>query len=1119
MSDETSFGRWLQRRRKALDLTQGELARRVGCAVETLRKIEADARRPSRQLAERLADALELPKAEGAAFVRAARGELAVNHLALPTHHVSEEAVVVAAALPRGTITFLFTDVEGSTQLWEQHPVAMREALAHHDVLLHRIIQAHGGFIFKTVGDGVHAAFARAPDALDAAIEAQRSLHTQVWGATGSLRVRMALHTGVAEERGGDYFGAPLNRVARLIVAGHGGQILVTRATQELVYDTLPAEVTLRDLGTHRLKDLTRPEHIFQVRAPTLPTDFPPLRTLDIRPHTLPAQLTSLIGRTAEIAAVCNRLRHPDVRLLTLTGPGGMGKTRLALQVAAELLDDLDNGVYFVDLAAVSDPALVAVTIAQTLGVQETDDQPIVERLKAFLRDKQLLLVLDNFEQIVDAAPLIEQLLVAAPRLKVLVTSRMVLHLYGEHEIIVPPLAIPAPTRLPELEELSRYDAMRLFTDRAQAVKANFILTNANAPAVAEICHRLDGLPLAIELAAARSKLFAPDALLARLSSRLQVLTGGARTLPARQQTIRATIDWSYHLLDQGERALFARLGVFVGGCTFESTEAVCKPAGVLSMDVTDGITSLLDKNLLRQVEGSDGEPRFVMLETIREYALERLEASGKTDLLRQWHADYFLALTEAAEPHIIGTEQAAWHNRLEAEHDNLRSALAWSHAASRAELGLRLAGALWRFWRARGYFNEGRDWLARLFALPHSGDVSAWVRGKALLGAGTFANLQGDYTQAGVLLVESLALCRTLDDKQGTAWALNELGAVAYDQGDRGQARALWEESLALFRERNDKRGMAEVLDKLGRVARERGDYGRATALFQESLNLSRELGYDRGAAIVLKSLGNMAWLQGDYGAARALHKDSLALYSELDDKWGLALSLNRLGLVAREQGDYETARALFEESLALRQGLGNRRGIALVLYDLGTVAHRQGDYQRACALLTESLTQFRELENSIDIAFALHALGHVALARGDTRRAALHFRESLTLLPVSAEPLVHGVVLGILASVTHADLNLHFPRPILCEALSSLAAVAHADGHAERAARLLAAAATVREAAGIHAVPSWQEDTERLDAAVRADLSADVFATAWAEGQAMTMDQAMAYALDERT
>jgi predicted ATPase len=473
---------------------------------------------------------------------------------------------------------------------------------------------------------------------------------------------------------------------------------------------------------------LTRPEQIFQLVAPDLMADFPPLNTLDARRTNLPAQPTPLIGREREVADVTALLRRGDVRLVTLTGPGGTGKTRLGFQIAAELLDDFAEGTYFVDLAPISDPDLVASVIAQTLGARETGGRPLVELLNTYLREKHLLLLLDNFEQVLSAAPLVAGLLAAAPRLKVLVTSREVLHLRSEKEFPVPPLELPDPQHPKEIETLSQYAAVQLFIARALDVKPDFAVTNQNAPALAEVCARLDGLPLALELAAARIKLFSPEALLARLNSRLAVLTGGPRDLPERQQTLRNTIEWSYNLLDAGEQTLFRRLSIFVGGCTGDAVEAVCNPDGDLPLEVIDRLAALLDKSLLKQLEGSDGAPRFMMLETIREYALERLAASGETEVLRRRHAECFLALAETAEPQFHGSDQRLWLDRIEIEHDNLRAALAWSLEGQRATpqspddqlrsaLGLRLAAALWQFWDRRGYAPEGRRWLERTLA------------------------------------------------------------------------------------------------------------------------------------------------------------------------------------------------------------------------------------------------------------------------------------------------------------------------------------------------------------------------------------------------------------------
>src|SRR5215218_4985898 len=534
------------------------------------------------------------------------------------------------------TLTFLFTDVEGSTFLWERNLKAMSEALVRHDEILRTAIEAYEGHVFKTVGDAFYAAFPRAPKALSAALDAQRALHHAEWEETGPLRVRMALHTGAAEERDGDYFGPSLNRVARLLSAGHGGQVLLSLATHELVRDELPEETGLRDLGERRLKDLSRPERVFQITSSSLPSEFPPLRTLDSRRNNLPTQPTPLVGREREVAQVCERLRSPAVRLLTLTGPGGTGKTRLGLQAAAELIDEFEGGTFFVPLAPITNPALVAPTIARVLGLTETGDQTLEELLRDYLRDRQTLLLVDNFEQVLGAAPLVTELLSAAPNLKVLTTSRILLRLYGEYEFAVPPLEVPDPGRRQSLEQVTQYEAVRLFIERARAAKADFAVTSDNAPEVAEICVRLDGLPLAIELAAARIKLLSPRAILDRLGDRLKLLTGGARNLPERQRTLRGAIEWSYDLLDAAERTLFTRAAVFSGGFTLEAMETVCDAGEELPLDIFEGASSLLDKSLLRQEEGTEDEPRFVMLETIHEYARERLEQSGEAEEMRR---------------------------------------------------------------------------------------------------------------------------------------------------------------------------------------------------------------------------------------------------------------------------------------------------------------------------------------------------------------------------------------------------------------------------------------------------------------------------------------------------
>jgi predicted ATPase/class 3 adenylate cyclase len=825
--------------------------------------------------------------------------------------------------LPTGTVTFLFTDIEGSTSRWEQHRAAMQAALARHDALLRDAIDAHGGVVFKTVGDAFYATFATAPAALAAALAAQRALQAEVWDATlGQVRVRMALHTGTAEVRGGDYFGPALNRVARLLSAGSGGQTLLSTVTHELVRDQLPPGAELRDMGEHRLKDLLRPEQVFQVVVADLQDDFPPLKSLDRLPNNLPLQLTPLIGRERETAALQERLLQPHIRLLTLLGPGGTGKTRLALQAAAAVVDAFGDGVFFVNLAPITAPDLVASVIAQTLHVTEAAGQPLVASLSQFLADKQLLLLLDNFEQVTPAAPLVADLLAAAPRLTVLVTSRIALHVAGEQEVPVPPLTVPDPNHLPPLERLGQYEAVRLFIQRAQAVKPEFQLTQANAPAVAEICVRLDGLPLAIELAAARVKLLPPAALLTRLQSRLKLLIGGAQNLPARQQTLRGAIDWSYSLLDPAEQTLFARLAVFMGGRTLDAVEAICNPDGDLPIDSFDGVASLLDKSLLRQEEGTDGEPRLVMLETIHEYARERLDASGEGEALRHQHLAYFLALAEQAEPELDGAAQVAWLGRLETEHDNLRAALQGALDAGEAEHALRLAGALSRFWAQRSYLSEGRQWLAAALALPHA--VAPAVQAKGLRAAGVLAWRQGDYAHATSLTEASLARHRALGDQQGVASALLSLGNVVADQGDYARAITLFEESLRLYRTLGDNEGIARILGNMGGLAAEQGDYLRAQPLLEESLTVSRVQGNKLLSGITLTNLGLVALYQGQYARARGRLQESLVLSQELGFQLGFAYNLEGLAGVAAGQGVALQAARLWAAAEALRAVLG---------------------------------------------------------------------------------------------------------------------------------------------------------------------------------------------------
>jgi predicted ATPase/DNA-binding XRE family transcriptional regulator len=876
MDLDTSFGHWLHTRRRALDLTQDDLARRVGCALVTIQKLEADERRPSRQIAERLADCLKIPADDRAAFITLARGE--------PYHDPAAEAA--------------------------EHPLC-------------------------------------------------------------------------APER-------PLTNLA--------------------------------------------------------------------------APLTRLIGRKQDIAAVRNTLLRGEVRLLTLVGPPGIGKTRLSIAVAREVQAAFSDGVSFVVLAPLGDPALVLATIAQTLGMAERAGQPLLETLKAVLQAKRRLLLLDNFEHLLDAAPLVVELLEACPGLKALITSRAALRVRGERLYAVPPLLLPNLTQLPATVALARNPAVALFVERAQDVLPHFQLTAQNAAVVAAICVRLDGLPLAIELAAARIRLLPPEALLARLEQRLAVLTDGARDLPPRHRTLRAAIGWSYDLLDASEQVLFRRLSVFVGGWTLEAAGAVPNASGDLPLDVLDGLAALVDKSLLRE-EGGDDEPRFVMLETVRQYAAEKLDEAGETELFRARHCDWFLQVAEEAYLEQLKTSAAMSFDQLAREHDNLRAALDWSLRHDHIVKALRLCYLLDYFWGIRAHWSEGRAWIERALAVANFDskgagpqEIALWAQGLCTLGI--LAVFQRDFAAAQDSLVKSVGLYRNLarsqvlsaEEKNDMGAALNYLGFTAYYQGDYARATALYQEALSLYRELRNTRGAGFTLSMLGRAAIHQGQYNLAAGLGQESAAIGRKLEHVHLTAAALDVTGRALYSQGDFQRARSLLEESLSLSKELDYQQDVADTLNILGLVEFYQGEYRRATELLEEALALSQSLKYSMGQACSLRTQAEVALAERNTARAKALLVESLASFRQL-----------------------------------------------------------GLKWYLTR-----CLEIKAAIDVAEHQSARAARLFGAASALRETLG---APLPPPDRSTYDCAVesaRGQLGKQAFAAAWDAGQAMPLEQAIEYALN---
>jgi predicted ATPase/class 3 adenylate cyclase/tetratricopeptide (TPR) repeat protein len=824
--------------------------------------------------------------------------------------------------LETGTVTFLFTDIEGSTALWEQDGARMSQALAAHDALVRSAVEGRRGTVVKMTGDGMHAAFDDALDALAATVDLQQALADPAATNDVSLRVRCGLHAGVGVRRDNDYYGNAVNRAARIMSTAHGGQILLSQTVVDLVGDRLPDEVALRDLGAVRLRDLAHPERVYQVLHPQLRQDFPALRSLQATPNNLPQQVTSFIGREQTLAELQRLLAK--TRLLTLTGSGGCGKTRLSLQVAADSLEQFPDGAWLVELAPLSDPDLVAQTVATVLGLKEAPGKPIVQTLTAHLTDKRLLLLLDNCEHLLDGCAKVADALVRqCPGVKILASSREALGIAGEQTYRVPSLSLPDRKQAPTPKILSQYESVQLFSDRALLVRADFQVTNQNAPALASLCCHLDGIPLAIELAAARVRSLSVEEIDGKLDQRFRLLTGGSRTALPRQQTLRSLIDWSYDLLHELEQRLLQRLSVFAGGWTLAAAEQVCTGDGVENWEVLDLMTSLADKSLV-VAEQKDEHSRYRLLETMRQYARERLEESGGGEAIRGRHRDHFLALAEEAEPKLLGADQAVWLQRLEQEHENLRAGLDWSVVEAGSAGGLRLCGALQRFWTTRGHLSEGREWCVRVLGKAGAEERTQECA-KALHAAGVLARHQSDYPAAWALHEESLAIRRQLGDPRGIANSLNNLGNVAFYQGDFVSARALYEESLVMRRELGDQGRIADSLNNLGIAALEQGEFASARALHEESLVMRRKLGDRGGIADSLNNLGIAALEEGEFASARALNEESLAIARELGNRWGIVNSLEGLAPVVAALGSALRAARIWGAAERLREEIGS--------------------------------------------------------------------------------------------------------------------------------------------------------------------------------------------------
>lgn len=895
--------------------------------------------------------------------------------------------------IPTGIVTFLFTDIEGSTGLSQQFPDSLPIALERHNEILRSTFESYNGFIFQIVGDSFCCVFQSAEDAVKAGYEAQLKITNEKW-KDAVIKIRMGIHTGRAEWNGKNYLGyVTLARTQRIMSAAYGEQIIVSGNTYEYLKDFFHKGIEFRDLGERKLKDLNHPIKLYQLTASGLKSDFPPLKTLDVRPNNLPAQLTNFIGREEELNLIKNLLK--ESRLITLAGTGGAGKTRLALQTGAEVIDEFSGGVWYIELASLSDPARLLQVVMKTFDLKEIPDIDPYEILTGHFKDKELLIILDNCEHLIEhCASLSQNLLINCPGLKIIATSRESLCCHGEKTHRISSLNTPDPKVKVSAEKLTQFEAVRLFIERATAVRTDFRVNNDNAAALAQICYQLDGIPLAIELAAARIKVLTLEKIYERLNDRFKFLTDGMRTALPRQQTLRALIDWSYDLLSDNEKILWNRLSIFSGGWTLAAAEEICSDEIIDKYDVLDILSSLTEKSIVNFNEKKD---RFSMLQTIRQYGEVKLAETDEFSKFSDKHLKYYAELTETENKKVRGFDTESALNLLEEESGNVERSLLWSVKDQNFDYGMRLTAAMSRYWQIRGYITEG---ISRIESVLNnfSGNKDT-LYAKLICQLGNFLRLKGETDTARKYIGESMLIRRQSEDKNGIIDSAIRLALLEYDQGNYDEAIKLYEETLTLFEEIENNVGIAIILNNLGNIYSLKTDYEKAFDMYEECLKTRRLTGDKLGIAITLNNLGIVSYERGEYLKADELLEESLIIRQQVGDKNGMAITLVNLGNLNYNQGKYSEAVNAYTESKKISEEISDKGCLCDSLYGLGKTYIDIGEFDKALVNLNETLEISRMIKSKPLVAAALFGLGKISFLKNEYQQAKNYYNESAVL------------------------------------------------------------------------------------------------------------------------